>query len=356
MDENLRRRLEQTAGIAVVALLVIGCLVVLQPFVSSILWAAILAYATWPIHGRLTDWLKGRVALAAGVMTLLLALALVLPLVLMVIGLADNASVLIGHVRRALDGGLPGLPEWVGQLPWIGGAITEQWRVWTEGGGSLAADIRAFLDSPEFRNRVLDIGRALGGGALHIALSVIICFFFYRDGPKAAEQFQAVAERIVGDSAQRLIRVAADTITRVVDGVLGTALAQALLAAVGFWMAGVPGALLLGVLTFFASLIPMGPPLIWVPAALWLYASGATGWAIFMAIWGFFVISSVDNIIKPYLISRGGQLPLLLVFLGVVGGVLAFGFIGLFIGPVLLAVAYSLLFEWLAPGAGRQRS
>jgi predicted PurR-regulated permease PerM len=353
MNENLRRRIEQYAGIAVLVLLVLGCLLVLRPFISSILWAAILAYATWPIHNRLIGWLKGRVTLAAGLMTLLLGLSMVLPLVLIVSGLADNAGALISQIRKALDGGLPGLPAWAAELPWVGSAIAEKWRLWTESNGSLASDIKTFLDSPEFRKAMLDGGRALGSGALHLAISVAICFFFYRDGPEAAERLQAVTERLVGDSAQRLIRVAADTVTRVVDGILGTALAQGLLAALGFWIAGVPGPLVLGLLTFMASLIPMGPPLIWVPASLWLFTEVSTGWAVFMAIWGFFVISGVDNIVKPYLISRGGQLPLLLVFLGVVGGVLAFGFIGLFIGPVLLSVAYSVLLEWLAPKAGK---
>ena len=133
-----------------------------------------------------------------------------------------------------------------------------------------------------------------------------------------------------------------------VNGILGTALAQALLATIGFLLAGVPAALLLGFFTFFVSLIPMGPPLIWGPAVLWLFFSDQIGWAIFLAIWGVFVVSSVDNIIKPYLISRGGRLPLVIVLLGVFGGILTFGFIGIFLGPTLLAVTYVLVSEWLA--------
>ena len=133
---------------------------------------------------------------------------------------------------------------------------------------------------------------------------------------------------------------------RVVNGVIGTAAAQALLAYVGFSIAGIPGALILGLLTFAFSFL-MVPPLVWGPATAWLIWQGQYGMAVFLGIWGMFVISGVDNVLKPYLISRGGNLPLVVVLLGVFGGVLAFGFMGLFLGPTLLAVAYSLLGDWL---------
>jgi predicted PurR-regulated permease PerM len=140
-------------------------------------------------------------------------------------------------------------------------------------------------------------------------------------------------------------------VSRVVNGILGTALAQSVLALIGYWIAGVPGAMLLGLLTFFLSIIPMGPPLVWIPATIWLYFDGQTVWAIFMLVYGIVVISSIDNIVKPYLISRGGTLPLLLVFMGVLGGLVAFGFIGVFLGPVILAIGYTLLAEWMNPSA-----
>ena len=129
-------------------------------------------------------------------------------------------------------------------------------------------------------------------------------------------------------------------------GVLGTALAQGVLAAVGFTIAGVPGSVLLGVLTFFLSVVPVGPPLVWGGAAVWLFQQGQPGWAIFVAVWGFFLVSMVDNVIKPFIISRGANLPFAIVFLGVLGGVLAFGVIGAFLGPTFLAVGYRLMTEW----------
>jgi predicted PurR-regulated permease PerM len=142
-----------------------------------------------------------------------------------------------------------------------------------------------------------------------------------------------------------LLEVAGNTVRGVVYGILGTGLVQAVMAGIGFVIAGVPGAALLALLTFFLSVVPMGPPLVWLPAALWLFHSGSTGWGIFMLVWGV-AISSIDNVVKPWLISQGSDLPFILIFFGVLGGALVFGFIGVFIGPTLLAVGYRLIVEW----------
>lgn len=161
-----------------------------------------------------------------------------------------------------------------------------------------------------------------------------------------ARRLEAALHRIAGEQGAALLTVAGGTAHGVVYGILGSCLAQAILAGFGFWLAGVPGALFLGLLTFFLSLIPLGPVLIWLPAAILLFAQGATGWGVFLVIWGLFVVGTIDNVIKPFFISRGGALPFILVLLGVLGGAFAFGFIGIFVGPTLLAVGYSLLKEW----------
>jgi len=168
----------------------------------------------------------------------------------------------------------------------------------------------------------------------------------YRDGAALSERLEALFDRVGGKQAPGLTRIAGDTIKSVVYGVIGTALAQGFLAGIGFLIAGVPGTLLLGVLTCILSLIPFGPPLIWAPAAIWLFQNGETGWAVFLALWGFLLVSTVDNVLKPYFISKGSHLPFILVFLGVLGGVLAFGILGIFLGPTLLAIAYTLFQEW----------
>ncbi len=177
---------------------------------------------------------------------------------------------------------------------------------------------------------------------------MFIAFFFYRDGNKLATHLSGLAEKIAGDLGERMLQLSRSTIMGVMIGIVGTAAAQALIALIGFLIAGVPAALLLSAATFFLSMVPVGPPLIWGGAAWWLYSQGETGWAIFMVIWGVGIISSVDNFLKPILISRTASLPILLIALGVFGGILAFGFVGIFLGPVILALALTLVEGWSA--------
>jgi predicted PurR-regulated permease PerM len=186
----------------------------------------------------------------------------------------------------------------------------------------------------------------MGEGILYLSLSVFMSFFLYQDGATLSARLEALFTRVGGKQAPELFRIARDTIKSVVYGIIGTALAQGFLAGTGFLIAGVPGVLLLGVLTCILSLIPLGPPLIWAPAAIWLFQKGELGWSIFLALWGMLVVSAVDNVLKPYFISRGSHLPFILVFLGVLGGVMAFGLLGIFLGPTLLAIAYALFREW----------
>jgi predicted PurR-regulated permease PerM len=342
--------MEMIAGLALLILLVIGSVIVLRPFIASLVWAAVLAYASWPVYEWLLAKLNGRSGTAATAMTVLLLLAIVAPFATMGISLADSAAALIRLLREAMERPLPPLPGWIESLPLVGVYIKTQWlALMQQDEGALLIQFREFLLKLPLKDWGIKAGGALGRGVVLITFSVLICFFFYRDGPAITAFRRAVMERLAGHRAQRLIAVTAGTVSRVVNGILGTALAQSILALIGFWIAGVPGAVLLGLLTFFLSIVPVGPPLVWGPAALWLFSQGQTGWAIFLAIYGLVVISAVDNIVKPYLISRGGALPLLLVFMGVLGGVLAFGFIGVFLGPVILAVAYSLLSEWAKP-------
>jgi predicted PurR-regulated permease PerM len=188
---------------------------------------------------------------------------------------------------------------------------------------------------------------ALGSGLVQLALSILIAFFFFRDGSVLAKTLTTAVEWIGGEPGKHLLEAAGKTVRGVVYGILGTALVQAILAGIGFLIAGVPGAALLALLTFFLSVVPVGPPLVWVPAALWLFSKGSTGWGIFILIWGAFY-STIDNFIKPWLISQGSAMPFLLIFFGVIGGALAFGFIGVFIGPTLLAVGYRLVEVWAA--------
>jgi predicted PurR-regulated permease PerM len=344
------RRVEMLATVALVGLLVVGTVLVLRPFIISLILAAVFAYASWPVYEWLLARLQQRTGRAATLMTVLLLITLVSPFALMAVSLVDNAVELLRLLRGTLNQPLPEPPVWLDSFPLAGAYLKSKWLVLMhEEEGALLLQIKQYLLQLPLKNWAITAGAALGQGVVLITFSVLICFFFYRDGPAITARVQAVMEHLAGHRAKHLIGITSGTVSRVVNGILGTALAQSVLALIGFWIAGIPGAMLLGLLTFFLSIIPMGPPLVWFPAAIWLYFHGEIVWAIFMLAYGMVVISSIDNVVKPYLISRGGTLPLLLVFMGVLGGLMAFGFIGVFLGPVILAIGYSLLAEWMNP-------
>ena len=344
-------RIENIAGIALLVLLVIGVFMVLQPFLTILLWSAIFAFATWPIFNWLNEKVGHRRSLAAFLLTLALTLVLLLPLLAIVSSYADDIPRFLRKIPDWLALGLPPPPSWVVEIPLLGESISATWSQWSQDALQFSDDLKKYLTDalPQFRKILLSGGAALGQGALELALSLLLAFFFYRDGVYIVERITEALEKLTVTRARALLFLVGDTVKRVVNGILGTACAQGILAAIGFLIAGVPGALILGLLTFFLSLIPMGPPLIWLPAALMLLFSGDITWGIFLLLWGAFIVSGIDNVMKPYLISRGGSLPLIIVLLGVFGGLIAFGFIGIFLGPTLLAIAYSLISEWLAP-------
>ena len=323
---------------------------VLAPFWSALFWAAVLSFASWPVMRILTRLLGGRQSLAAGLLTLVWAVVVAVPLVMLGFNLADHIQEGTALLKDFQVEGLPPAPAWLAEIPLLGERLVGFWTTIDQQGAVFFATVRPYLG--QVGNWLLARSAQIGGGMVELALSLILVFFFYRDGPRLAAFAESLLERLIGDRAQHYQDLVAGTVQRVVNGVIGTAAAQAILAWIGFAIAGVPGALVLGILTFGFSLI-MVPPLIWGPAAAWLFWQGETGMGVFLLAWGFFVISGVDNILKPYLISRGGNLPLIVVLLGVFGGILAFGFMGLFLGPTLLAVAYSLLSDWVGAPLGQ---
>lgn len=341
---NGGNRIEQIAATAILLLLLIGCLAVLRPFLSAILWALILSFATWPVYAWLERMLKGRRGLAALLTTLLLALIVLMPLVIAGSSLTDEFGQTVAWVRTAMNEGPPDPPDWIASIPVIGEYLYRYWAGLAHNNSQLLSEFGKYLlPASEW---LLSGLKSLGQGTLQLALSLFIAYFFYRDGSDGAKRLSAMAVRLWGDRALRLIDVAAATMQGVVYGIIGTGIVQALLTGFGLWIAGVPGAFLLGFATFFLSLVPIGPPLVWVPAALWLFYNGATGWGVFLLLWGALAVGSADNIIKPYFISRGSDLPFILTFLGALGGVISFGFLGLFLGPTLLAVGYNIIRDW----------
>lgn len=326
--------------------LLAACLWVLAPFWSALFWAAVLAFASWPLMRGLTRLLRGRNSAAAGVLTLGWMLLVAVPLVWLGFNLADQIRVVMALLRDLQLEGLPDPPDWLGAVPLFGAQLVDLWATLDVQGAALFAGIKPYLG--EVGNWLLARSAQIGGGVLELVLSLVLVFFFYRDGPQMAAYARSLLERLMAGRADHYLELVAGTVQRVVNGVIGTAAAQALMALIGLLIAGVPGALVLAILTFALSLVPVGPPLVWIPATAWLFWQGSYGMAVFMGLWGLVVISGVDNVVKPYLISRGGNLPLVVVVLGVFGGILAFGFMGLFLGPTLLAVAYSLIGDWIA--------
>jgi predicted PurR-regulated permease PerM len=277
-------------------------------------------------------------------MSLLAALALVLPPIALALSMEDNIASSVRLLRTVLENGLPPPPAWVGTIDGIGPEIEARWRALAKRGSAASEELEATV--LWMRQGLISAGMSVGGAALQLALAVLTSFFLYLDGDAAMRGVLAIGRRIAGEHAPRLLRVAQATINGVVYGILGTAVIQAVALVVGFWIVGIPAALFLGVLAFVLALIPMGPVLIWVPATVWLFVEGATGGAVFLIVWNILTGLMIDQVLKPYLISRGSQLPLILILFGVLGGVAAFGFLGLFLGPTLLAVAYELIREW----------
>jgi predicted PurR-regulated permease PerM len=337
-----------TAERVLMALLVgglaVGCVLVLYPFFSALLWAAILVFTTWPV----CEWLHVHVRLrrgpAAGVMVALTAIVLVLPLALAAPGGASDVNNLRGVIEDALRAGLPGSPDWVFEIPLIGPTFGNLWNRW-------AADISVMLEALQpYFGIVLEggLGLLLGlaNGVLLFVLALFIAFFFYLYGDPIAVRLRMILHRIAGARADRLITVTGATVRGVVYGILLTAIVQGFLTAFGLWLSGVPRPVLLGAVAGLLAVLPIGAPLVWIPAALWLMSSGHLGWGIFLAIYGVVAVSGADSLIRPWFIARGAQLPFLLTVLGVLGGALAFGLLGIFLGPVLLGIGYTLVNEW----------
>lgn len=340
------RKSEVVIGWVIVLILLAGCLFVMRPFISALLWALVLSFASWPIYQRLLKLVGNRRSLAATLMTLAMVVAMLVPVLIVGSTVAQNVRDVGAAAQRWLEEGPPAAPEWLSKVPIVGRRAAERWQ-------TLAQDSTKFWAAADrlvepISALMLKIGLGVGHGLLQIALSLLITFFLFRDAGRGAERLSCAVERLSGERGRHLLTIAGNTARGVVYGILGTALLQAILLGIGYFVAGLPGAGLLALLTFFVSILPvLGTGLVWIPAAIWLFHQGSPGWGIFMLAWGL-VVSSLDNFVKPWLISQGSDLPFLLIFFGVIGGAFTFGFIGVFLGPTLLAVGFRLVQEWIS--------
>ena len=341
-DHSLRPA--RLLGFVALAALLVGCLLILRPFISALLWAAILSYCTWPLCRMLREKLGLSPTIAALVMVAAEMLLVGLPILLATPMKAEDVDGLRRAVESFFGEGLPGLGDKLGAIPMIGAFLQDRWA-------SLQLDISPLTNmlrpyAGMIAQNVLGLLLAVLSGLVEFVVAILLAFFFYRDGPAMARVMEGLAQRIAGPQAKRLVQLTAAVTIGVVYGLLGTAVAQGALTAVGLWVTGVPHPVLFSVLAGAMSVLPVGAAVVWLPAAIYLFATGQTVWGVVLLVYGAVIISSVDNVIRPWLISRGADLPLLLTILGALGGVFAFGFLGLFLGPVLLAVGFTLLRDW----------
>jgi predicted PurR-regulated permease PerM len=349
IDRGSRNQVEVWIGGAVVILLGVLCLLVLRPFISAMLWALILCFTTWPLFLRLEKFLRGRRTLSALIATLLLTMVIAVPVGILGATLAENVSSLFSAGQKLIREGPPSPPHWIASVPLIGDHIVAYWNYLDESTSIRLQELARLM--PAAKTIILWAGAALAAGMFQITLSLFIAFFFYRDGQAAANRLHVALYRIAAENGDRLLDLAGATTRAVVYGILGTALLQGVVAAIGFAIAGVPAAASLGFLTFVLSLAPGGPLIVATPAAFWLYRQAAIAWAIFIIAWGL-MVGMLDNVVKPLLISRGGSTPMILVMLGIFGGAIAFGVIGMFLGPTFVALGYSLLEQWSETDGG----
>ena len=339
-------RIEQILGVTIVALLTIGAFVILQPFLPALLYAVILTVSTWPVFKLLERRLGGRTNLAAGIMTLFFAALLVVPLALLSVQLAEQVPRIADGVKEMLEQGLPSAPEWVSTIPYVGETAAHRWNDLSSDTRKLGETVRPYLaKSAEF---ALGLGAHFGNTILQMLVSLLVSFFMFRDGEPMVKHITAMVRRVGNARGERLLKVAGATMRSVVYGILGAAVVQALLATFGFWLAGLQGWAFLGLVAGLLALIPVGLiMLVMFGATAWLFYQGATGWGIFLLLWSLLVVGQVDNFIRPVIISRGANLPIIVVLLGILGGLAVAGILGLFVGATIVGVFYTMIRDWI---------
>lgn len=349
---SMGERILQFFQLAAIAIVLISCYQIVHPFIPAILFAMVVCISTWPLYLRLRRALWEKPALASLLMILLLIMLVIIPSALLAVNLADNVTATFDIIKVSLERGPIKPPAWLKEIPLFGERLNSYWKGLASGGKEAELLFKELLEP--VRNFLVNLGNVIGQSLLQMVFAAFIGFFFYRDGEALIQALRnGMGKLLAGSLGAEPLATIHHTVTGVVHGIFGAALAQAIAAIIGFLIAGVPGAFLLGAATFFLSMIPMGPTLLWGGASVWFLYQESYGWAIFMVLWGVLVISSIDNFVRPYLISRGSSLSFLLIFLGVSGGIVAYGFIGIFIGPPILAVGITLAQLWTAHPALR---
>lgn len=323
-------------------------LLVLSPFVPALVWAIMIVIATWPLMLRLQSRLRNSRALAATVMVSLLLMILVVPLMLLIGSLVQHADDIAGLPAKLTTMQLPLPPDWVAAIPLVGAPIAEKWRALSSSGlGAIAQQLSPHAGGLA-RWVVAQMGN-LGMVLVNFLLVAVLAAILYLHGETAGQAVIRFARRLSGARGEASAILAAQAVRAVAMGIVLTALVQTMVGWLGLLLAGIPYIGLLTVTMFILALAQLGAGLVILCSALWLFWSGAPGWGIFMIVWSI-IVGGLDNVLRPMLIKRGADLPLLLIFAGVIGGLLTLGIIGLFIGPLVLAVTYTLVAGWIEDG------
>jgi len=337
-----------TLAVLWIGVLIVAAFWIVKPFLLAGVWASMIVVATWPILLGVQKVLWGKRGLAVAVMTAMLALVFVAPLSAALGVLLANSDDIVAWVKSAAVAGLPEPPQWVDNLPLVGPKLSSLWRE-IAAAGAKGLSTRAAPYAGKIAGWFFSKAGSLGKTSFDLLLTVIIAAILYSTGGTAAQGVLHFARRLGGKKGEEAAILAAKSVRAVALGVVVTAVAQATAGGLGLLASGVPVAGILTAIMFILCIAQLGPGLVLIPSVIWLFWTGRTGWGIFMIAWAIFV-GTFDNFLRPVLIRKGADLPMLLILPGVIGGLMALGIIGIFIGPVVLAVAYSLLKEWIKEG------
>lgn len=331
-----------------VAALILGIVLltfsVLKPFLVPLIWGAILAYVSWPANRRVLRWVGGRPAVAALITTVLVTLALIIPMIWLILLLRVEALAAYAEVQAFLAT-KPTLPPALRDLPWVGPWAQELLAELVDNPAALRDQFVFLMEESS-----VEVSRLIGGvgrNAAKLFFAVLSMFFLLRDGPRVLREVRAILEGILGPRVSDYLDAVGATTQAVVYALILGAIAQGAVAGIGYWIFGLQAPVLLGAVTVLIALIPFGAPVVWGSLSIWMLVTGNVGAGIGLILWGVLLVSWMDNIVRPLVISNATRMPFLLVVFGVLGGVLAFGLVGLFIGPVLLAVTLAIWREWL---------
>jgi predicted PurR-regulated permease PerM len=317
---------------------------VMDPFIVPVVWAGILAFVTWPAYEWLYRKCRGRSTLAALLMTIAVSVAVVAPLVWMAVVLRVDLVRAYHQIQEQLAGGVQ-LPPAVLRVPWIGTQLQDLINRASQDPHVLGLELRKVADA-QFE-QIAHVAGGISRNAVKLVFSVVTLFFVYRGGYRLPAQLARGLEQVLGPRVHNYLLAIEQTVKAVVFGLVLAAVVQGVLVGVGYWLAGTGAPVFLAALTTVCGLIPFAAPTVWGCVVLWLLLTGSTVAGMGLLVWGAIVMGWTDHIVRPLLISREAQIPFLVVLFGVLGGLTAFGLVGLFVGPVILAVLLAIWREWL---------